>query len=199
MATTKAKTKAATKAPATKATATGAKTARAATKKGAAKKAATKATKRFRVLLEKHVTSEATGIVIPFDVPKTFGTRARVPVRGKINGYAFRGSLFPVGDGTHYMVVRRELREAAGVRSGQTIAVTLERDDEPRTVPPPADLARALKRDKHARAAWDKLSYTHRREYAELSEGAKRPETRQRRVEKTISQLLAGKKELFDK
>ncbi len=101
--------------------------------------------KRFRVLLERHVTSEATGIVIPFDVPKVFGTRARVPVRGTINGYAFRGSIFPVGDGTHYMVVRKELREAAGVRGGQTIAVTLERDDEPRTVTPPADLARALK------------------------------------------------------
>ena len=196
MATTKAKTKkkTATKAPVTKAKATEAKTARAATKK-----AATKATKRFRVLLERHVTSEATGIRIPFDAQQVFGTRARVPVRGTINGYAFRGSIFPVGDGTHYMVVRKELREAAGVRSGQTIAVTLERDDEPRTVTPPADLARALRQNKDARAAWDKLSYTHRREYAELIEGAKRPETRQRRIEKTLSQLIAGKKELYDR
>ena len=169
------------------------------TKKGATKKAATKATKRFRVLLERHATSEATGIVIPFDVLKVFGTRARVPVRGTLNGYAFRGSLFPVGDGTHYMVVRKELREAAGVEGGQTIAVTLERDDEPRTVTPPADLARALRQNKDARAAWDKLSYTHRREYAELIEGAKRPETRARRVEKALSQLAAGKKELYDK
>ena len=68
------------------------------------------------MLLERHATSEATGIVIPFDVLKVFGTRARVPVRGTLNGYAFRGSLFPVGDGRHYMVVRKGLREAAGVR-----------------------------------------------------------------------------------
>ena len=198
-----AKTKAKTtkkKAPVTKAKTAEAKTARAATKKGATAKAATKATvKRFRVLLERHVTSEATGIRIPFDVPKVFGTRARVPVRGTINGYAFRGSIFPAGDGTHYMVVRKELREAAGVEAGQTIAVTLERDDEPRTVTPPADLARALSKNRDARAAWDKLSYTHQREYAELIEGAKRPETRARRVEKALSQLAAGKKELYDK
>ncbi len=202
MAKTKAKPKTAkTKAPVTNA----AKTTRAATTKGATKatkkkgataRAATKATvKRFRVLLERHVTSEATGIRIPFDAQQVFGTRARVPVRGTINGYAFRGSIFPVGDGTHYMVVRRELREAAGVRGGQTIAVTLERDDEPRTVTPPADLARALKGNKDARAAWDKLSYTHQREYAEHIEDAKRPETRQRRIEKSIGMLAAGKKE----
>ena len=188
------------------ATTTKAKTTKTATKTAAksatksATKAATKtATKRFRVLLEKEKNSEATGIVVPFDAQAVFGTRARVPVRGTINGYAFRGSLFPVGDGTHYMVVRKELREAAGVRGGQTIADTLERDDEPRTVTPPADLLRALEGNRDARAAWDKLSYTHRREYAELIEGAKRPETRARRVEKTISQLLAGKKELFDR
>lgn len=197
MATKKATKK---KAPVTKAKTAEAKTARATKKKGATAKAATRATvKRFRVLLERHVTSEATGIRIPFDAQKAFGTRARVPVRGTINGYAFRGSIFPVGDGTHYMVVRKELREAAGVEGGQTIAVTLERDDEPRTVTPPADLARALRQNKDARAAWDKLSYTHRREYAELIEGAKRPETRARRVEKAISQLLAGKKELYDR
>ena len=189
-------TKTATKA-ATKATLTKAKTA-AATR--AAAETATKPTaKRFRVLLEKYRDTEATGIHIPFDVHKVFGTRARVPVRGTINGFPYRGSLFPMGDGQHYMVVRKELREAAGVKGGQTITVTMERDDEPRTVTPPADLARALRRDRAAQAAWDKLSYTHRREYAELIEGAKRPETRARRVEKALSQLAAGKKELWDK
>lgn len=157
------------------------------------------ATKRFRVLLEKHETSEATGIEIPFDAQKVFGTRARVPVRGTINGYAFRGSIFPMGGGKHYMVVRKQLREAAGVRGGETISMTLERDDEPRIVTPPDDLARALKANRDAQAAWDKLSYTHRREYAEAVEGAKRPETRERRIEKTISQLAAGKKEMWDK
>src|SRR5688500_13491790 len=62
-------------------------------------------TKRFRVLLEKAEGSEATGFYVPFDVLKVFGTRARVPVRGTINGFPFRSSIAPMGEGRHCMVV----------------------------------------------------------------------------------------------
>jgi len=151
------------------------------------------ATKRFRVLLEKHETSEATGITIPFDVEKTYGTCARVPVRGTINGFPYRSSIVPMG-GKHMMAVNRELRAGANAKGGDTISVTMERDDEPRIITPPADLARALKANKQAQAAWDKLSYTHRKEHARAVEDAKRPETRARRIEKAIVELAAGKK-----
>ena len=150
-------------------------------------------TKRFRALLEKHETSEATGITIPFDVQKTYGTRARVPVRGTINGFPYRGSLFPMG-GKFIFVVNRELRTNAKVKGGDQISVTMERDDEPRIITPPADLARALKANKAAQAAWDKLSYTHQKEHARAVEDAKRPETRVRRIEKTVAELTSGKK-----
>lgn len=86
-------------------------------------------------------------------------------------------------------------RETAGVRAGDTVSVTLERDTEPRVVTPPADFARALETSEAARATWERLSYTHRREYAEHIEEAKRPETRQRRIEKSIRLLAAGGKE----
>ncbi|HEX8096661.1 MAG TPA: YdeI/OmpD-associated family protein [Pyrinomonadaceae bacterium] len=151
-------------------------------------------TKRFHALLEKHETSEATAIRIPFDVQKVFGSRARVPVRGTINGFPFRGSAFPMGGGHHYMTVNREIRAGAQVKAGDTVSVVMERDTEPRTITPPADLARALKANKDARAAWDELSYTHKKEYAQAVEGAKKPETRQRRVEKAVAELTAGKK-----
>jgi len=150
-------------------------------------------TKRFRVLLEKHENSEATGITIPFDVPAAFGTRARVPVRGTINKHPFRGTLFPMG-GKYIFVVNKQLRAAANVQGGEIISVTLERDDEPRIITPPADLARALKANRAAQAAWDKLSYTHQKEHARAVEEAKRPETRVRRIEKAIAQLAEGKK-----
>ncbi|HEV2802660.1 MAG TPA: YdeI/OmpD-associated family protein [Pyrinomonadaceae bacterium] len=151
------------------------------------------ATKRFRALLEKHEGSEATGITIPFDVPATYGTRARVPVRGTINRHPFRGTIFPMG-GKFLLVVNKELRAAAKVKGGDTVSMTLERDDEPRIVTPPADLARALKANKAAQATWDKLSYTHKKEHARAVEDAKRPETRQRRIDKAIAQLAEGKK-----
>jgi hypothetical protein len=151
------------------------------------------ATKRFRVLLEKHENSEATGITIPFDVEKTYGTRSRVPVRGTINGFPYRGTIFPMG-GKYIFVVNRELRTNAKVKGGEQISVTMERDDEPRIITPPADLARALRANRTAQAAWDKLSYTHQKEHARAVEDAKRPETRVRRIEKAIAQLAEGKK-----
>jgi hypothetical protein len=150
--------------------------------------------KRFRITLEKHDRSEAAMMTIPFDVEKVYGTRARVPVRGTINGFAFRSSIFPRGDGRHYMVVNREVRAGAGVKGGDTVTVHLERDDEPRTIEPPADLRRALRADKAARAAWEQLSYTRQKEYALAVEDAKRPETRARRIEKAIAELTAAKK-----
>ncbi len=150
-------------------------------------------TKRFRVLLEKHESSEATGIKIPFDVEKVFGTRARVPVCGTINGFSFRSSIFPMGGG-HYMAVNKETREGAKAKGGDTVSVRMERDEEPRTITPPPDLARALKANKAAQAMWDKLSYTHRKEHAKAIEEAKRPETRARRIERAVAQLAAGKK-----
>jgi len=151
--------------------------------------------KRFRALIVKDEGSEVCAIQnFPFDVEKTFGVRGRVPVRGTLNGAPFRAAIFKMG-GNHFMVVNRHLRAASGVRGGETVPVTIERDDEPRVMEPPADFARALKADKDARAAWDKLSYTHRREHVEHIEEAKKPETRARRIEKSVETLAAGKKE----
>ena len=169
----------------------------AATKKTTKKADAPRGTEkpqRFRVELEGYEGSEAAGFGVPFDVQKVFGTRARVPVRGTINGTPYRTSISPMG-GRHLMVVNRKLREAAGVRAGHTVTVTMERDTEPRVVRPPADFARALKGNREAAALWQTLSYTHQREYAEHIEEAKRPETRQRRIEKAVEMLAAGKKE----
>jgi hypothetical protein len=170
-----------------------------ATKKAAANTDSKKSTagkpsvKRFRALVERGEGS-VCAISIDFDVEKAFGKRGRVPVRGTLNGAPFRGSLFPMG-GRHFMVVNRHLREAAGVRGGEAVPVVMERDDEPRVITPPADFARALKGNKEARATWDRLSHTHRREHVEHIEEAKQPETRLRRIEKSVTQLAAGKKE----
>lgn len=182
-----------------------------ATKRAASKKSVAKASKaskeskaagaskspvkRFRALIVKDEGSEVCAIQhFPFDVEKTFGVRGRVPVRGTLNGAPFRAAIFKMG-GEHFMVVNRHLRAASGVKGGETVPVTVERDDEPRVIEPPVDFARALKSNKDARATWDKLSFTHRREHVEHIEEAKKPETRQRRIEKSIANLAAGRKE----
>src|SRR5262249_48162032 len=120
--------------------------------------------KRFRAELLKDESSTATGIEIPFDVQKVFGTRARVPVRGTLNGFPYRSSIMPMG-GKHYMAVNKQLREGAKAKAGDLISVVMERDEAPRTVETPQDFTRALKANQTAQAAWDKSSYTHRKEY----------------------------------
>ena len=147
--------------------------------------------KRFRVVLEKAEDSSACGIRMPFDVVKVFGTRGRVPVRGAINGYPFRSTLSPMG-GCHMMPVNRALRDGAGVAAGETISVVLERDDEPRTVAVPADLAAALAADPAARTHFDGLAYSHRRRHVMAIDDAKTPETRARRIDKAVAMLHEG-------
>ena len=165
-----------------------------ATKKPPGKSAAESPVKRFRALVERGERSAVCAIHFPFDVEQTFGARGHVPVRGTLNGAPFRASIFKM-HGRHFMVVNRKLREAAGVRGGEAVPVTVERDTEPRVINPPADFARALKSNKEAQAAWERLSYTHRREHVEHVEEARKPETRQRRIEKSVAQLAGGKKE----
>ncbi len=150
-------------------------------------------TKRFRAVLEKDTDSSATAIALPFNVEKAYGSRGRVAVRGTLNGFAFRSSVFPMGGGCHWLVVNRQMREGAKIKAGETISVMMERDDEPRVITPPEDFARALKANKTALAAWDKLSYTHRKEHARAIEEAKKPETRARRIEKVIAALATPK------
>jgi len=80
-------------------------------------------------------------------------------------------------------------RDGADVAAGDKIKVLIELDTEKRTVAIPDDLASALAKNKTAAAAWEKMSYTHKREYVESIENAKRPETRRRRIEKTLDAL----------
>jgi hypothetical protein len=155
----------------------------------------TSAVKRFRALIRRDEGSEVCAIDIPFDVETTFGSRGRVAVRGTLNGAPYRASVFRMGGDCHFMVVNRKLREAAGVKGGEKVPVTMRRDTEPRVMEPPDDFALALKSNNEAQTVWDKLSFTHRREHVEHVEEAKKPETRQRRIEKSISMLAAGKKE----
>jgi hypothetical protein len=126
---------------------------------------------------------------LPRQESAKFGVRGRVPVNGTINGYAFRSSIFPVGDGTHYMAVNKAVREGAKVAAGDRVKIIMETDTAPRTISVPHDLDKALSKSKAARTSFDKLSYTHRKEYVQWIESAKRPETRARRVGVVLARL----------
>ena len=149
------------------------------------------AAKRFRAVL-KPTGRTATFIEIPFDPREFFGS-GRPPVRGTVNGFPFRSTLARRGGGW-YMVVNRAVREGAGAEAGQRVVIEMDRDDEPRDVVLPDDFEAALARDPKARAAYDELAYSHRKEYVDWITEAKRAETRTRRIEKAIGMLREGRK-----
>jgi hypothetical protein len=124
-------------------------------------------------------------IVLPFDPREIFG-KARAPVVVTINGYSYRSTIAHMG-GPPFVPFRQSHRDAAKVKTGGAIEVELALDEAVRTVDLPGDLAAALDGIAGARAAWDALSYTARREHAEAIEGAKRPETRAGRLQAAIA------------
>lgn len=148
---------------------------------------------KFKVKIEGKEAGVVAALTPPFDVVEVFGTRARVPVRGTINGFPFRSSLMPMG-GCHMMPVRKSLRDGARVAPGDIVSVVMERDEAERTVAAPPVLKKELAKNKTAQANWDKLSFTAKKEIASSITGAKQEETRARRLAKTVDILKAGKK-----
>lgn len=142
----------------------------------------------FETVLVKHENLDATGIQIPFDVEAVFGAK-RVPVKAEINGAEYRGSTARMG-GKYMLGVPKEFRTRAGIAAGDHIVVTLEKDTAERMVEIPADLAAALEESGISKV-FDALSYTLRKEHVGSIEDAKTPETRTRRIEKTIVLLTA--------
>jgi Bacteriocin-protection, YdeI or OmpD-Associated/Domain of unknown function (DUF1905) len=147
---------------------------------------------RFRAKVELGGKT-ATGIPLPEDVVAAMGSGKRPKVRVAVGGHSYRTTVAPMG-GRYFVPLNKENREAAGVAAGDEVAVDIEPDAEPRTVAVPADLAAALAGDAAARAFFDGLSYTHRKEWVRWVEEAKKAETRATRIAKTVASLHAGER-----
>ena len=148
---------------------------------------------RFKAKIEGKEAGVVAAITPPVDVIEWFGTRARVPIRGTINGFPFRSSLMPMG-GCHMMPVNKALCQGAGVTPGDIVDVVMERDEEVRTVEAPPELKKELAKSKKAQANWDELAFTHKKEMALSISGAKQEETKERRLAKVMQVLKTGAK-----
>jgi hypothetical protein len=116
----------------------------------------------------------------------------RFPVVATVNGYTWRTTVTRMR-GEFLLGLNRTVRKEADVEAGDTVDVKLELDTAPREVEVPEALANALAEDSKARAAFDGLAYTHRKEYARWIDEAKREETRDRRVVQALEMLRQGK------
>jgi Bacteriocin-protection, YdeI or OmpD-Associated/Domain of unknown function (DUF1905) len=146
---------------------------------------------RFRARLERR--GPAAAVVLDETQVAAVGEGAtRFPVAATVNGYTWRTSVARMG-GEFLLGLPREVREGAGVQAGDEAEVTIELDQAPREVDVPVDLAAALAADPQAAASFERMAFTHRKEYARWVAEAKRAETRQRRVAQAVEMIKAGK------
>jgi Bacteriocin-protection, YdeI or OmpD-Associated/Domain of unknown function (DUF1905) len=146
---------------------------------------------RFTTTLEL-AGKTATGFRVPASVVEALGKGKRPPVIVTINGYSYRNTVAVYGD--EYMIgVAAEHRAPAGVKAGDEIEVDLELDTAPREIEIPPDFAAALDKDPEAKRVFDGLSYSNKRRLTLSIDDAKTAETRQRRIEKSVSQLHEGR------
>ena len=132
-------------------------------------------------------------VEVPFDVEAVFGSK-KPKVKAMIEGVPYRGVLTRMGTECHLLIILKEIREKIGKTFGDEVTVTVEPDTEPRVVEVPAELKKAFRNEKDAKAFFETLSYTHQREYVMWINEAKREETRLNRFAKAVEMLKQGKK-----
>lgn len=133
-------------------------------------------------------------VEVPFDVEAAFGSK-KPKVKATIEGVPYRGILTRMGTDYHMLIILKSIRERIGKTFGDEVKIIVEADMESRVVEVPPELQKQFKVEKEAKAFFEKLSYTHQREYVTYITEAKKPETRVRRVEQTIEMLNNKKKE----
>lgn len=134
----------------------------------------------------------ACGISVPVEVVQGLGSSRKPAVSVTINGYTYRSTIASMG-GEYMLTVNPDVRAGAGVRAGDEVDVDIELDTAPREVTVPPDFAVALDAEPDARRFFDSLSYSNKRRFTLSIEDAKTPETRQRRIEKSVATLREGR------
>ena len=116
----------------------------------------------------------------------------RFPVVAIVNGYTWRTTVVRMG-GEFLLGLSKEVRQGAGAEAGDEVDVTVELDTAPREVEVPEALAAALAADPEAKASFDRMAFTHRKEYARWIADAKQEQTRQRRLGQALEMIRAGR------
>ena len=137
------------------------------------------------------LAGNATGVEVPAEVVDALGSGRRPKVVITIGGHTWRSRVASMG-GRFIVGISAANRAASGISEGDVTEVDLQLDDEPRVVAESPDIAAALDQDPRARAAFDQLPYGLKNKHVRDIEGAKSPETRQRRIAKLVTTMSGG-------
>jgi uncharacterized protein YdeI (YjbR/CyaY-like superfamily) len=148
--------------------------------------------KSFSATLERMPSNLGWVIIhIPFDASKVWGKRGQLRVKGEINGFPFRTSLFPTGRGSQYLLVNKRMQAGGNARPGTLAQFRLEPDTEKRIATVPAELNRFFAEDRSLRRWFDQLNHSTRREIGDWILQVRSSEARLRRAEQIAERLLA--------
>jgi uncharacterized protein YdeI (YjbR/CyaY-like superfamily) len=158
----------------------------------ASKTKSTPAAKRFEARLER-LRSSLNWIIIyvPFDAAKLWGLRGQIKVKGEINGFAFRTSLFPTGEGRHFLLVNKRMQKGARAFEGSVACFEMEFDGEERVVKIPGELERIFSQDRSLRRWHDALNPSTRNDIAKWVTDPKSSEARRRRAEQIAERMFS--------
>lgn len=148
---------------------------------------------KFEALIIKTEKVDSGFIEFPFDVITEFGKKGQVKVKAYFDGFEYRGSLVKMGHPCHIIGLNKEVRAAINKNVGDTVDVVIVEDKDERTVEIPADLNMAFEGSPEAKAMFEKLSFTHRKEYVAWITSAKKQETRDARILKCVEMLIKPK------
>lgn len=143
---------------------------------------------KFESVIQKHPDKDATFIEIPFDVEETFGSK-RVKVKAKFDEVEYRGSIVKMGLPCYMIGITKAIRKEIGKEAGDSISVEIEKDEEERVVELPEDFKLALDKNKAAKDFYESLSYSAKRKYVQWITGAKKSETREKRISEAVIKL----------
>lgn len=147
---------------------------------------------RFEARLER-LQSRLNWVVIyvPFDAAARWGLRGQIKVKGEINGFAFRTSLFPTKAGQHFLLINKRMQKGARAVEGTVARFQMDLDREDRIVTVPAELDRIFKQDRVLRRWHDELNHSTRNDIAKWITEPKIADTRARRAEQIAERMLA--------
>lgn len=129
-------------------------------------------------------------VEFPFDTEDLFGTKGRIPVKVHFDGHPYHGTMLRYGTEKHIIIIVKKIRDAIKKQAPETVDIKVELDDKTREITVPDDVQKSLEMNQQALNTYNKLSYTHQKEYINWILEAKRAETRQNRIEKMVLKLL---------
>lgn len=150
---------------------------------------------KFSAIIQQNGEMNAAFVEFPFSTEELFNKKGQVKIKALFDGNVeYRGSLAKMKSDCHILGLTQEVRKQLGKTFGDEVSVSLTEDKEERVVEVAEDIVSVFNENPEAKTLFNKMSYTHKKEYIRWIEEAKKPETRENRKIKMIQMILDGKK-----